>query len=224
MSEKPDALQSGERQRRPRLPNQRLQLRRNRRQPDAVVCSRKRYEFLSSRCTAVTRSLYAVGRVVKAIGIRGEVVVELLSASSDRFKMLEVVFVGRNEQEAEQARIEYVKIDARRGLRVKFTQIPSRTEAERLIGSYVFVGEQHRLQLPKGTYFVDNVVGLQVVDETGKRIGLVKEVLKMPAQDVYVIERDGPDVMVPAAREFIRDIDLQTRTITVRLIEGLIGL
>ena len=170
------------------------------------------------------QSLFAVGRVVKVIGIRGEVVVEPVSGDPDRLKALEVVLVGRSEEDTKETSLEYVRSDVPRGLRVKFADVRDRTEAERVVGHYLFVQEQDRMQLPEGTYFVDSIVGLEVVDETGKRIGSVKEVLKMPAQDVYVIERDGPDLMVPAVREFIREINLQTKTLTVRLIEGFAGL
>jgi 16S rRNA processing protein RimM len=166
------------------------------------------------------RSLFAVGRVVKAIGIRGEVVVRLLSGNRERWKGLVSVRIGHTDQETEELTIEYAQDQARPGLRVKFSDVRNRTEAKQLAGKHIFVEEVNRITLPEGTYFVDSIVGLDVVDESGGRIGSVKEVLKMPAQDLYVIEHNGRELMVPAVREFIREINLHTKVVTVRLIEG----
>jgi 16S rRNA processing protein RimM len=73
----------------------------------------------------------------------------------------------------------------------------------------------------KGTHFVHDIVGLNVVDEKGIGVGVVKDVLRLPAQDVYVIEKDGREWMLPAVKEFVASIDVVARTMRVRVIEGL---
>ena len=65
-------------------------------------------------------------------------------------------------------------------------------------------------------------MGLAVVDEQGVEQGTVREVLKMPAHDVYVVGGKGNEILLPAVKEFILKIDLRTRTIKVRLIEGMV--
>jgi 16S rRNA processing protein RimM len=59
------------------------------------------------------------------------------------------------------------------------------------------------------------------VDEKGNTVGTVKDVLRLPAQDVYVIDKNGREWMLPAVKEFVTSIDVATKTMWVRVIEGL---
>ncbi|MCZ6775529.1 MAG: ribosome maturation factor RimM [Ignavibacteria bacterium] len=168
-----------------------------------------------------SRTLYAVGKIVKAFGINGEVVVNLMTDSPARFKTLERVLIGRNDSDVEETTVEYATIGTR-GVRVKLTNVHDRSGAEGIIGSFVFVGEKDRIRVPKGKYFVHDIIGLEVVDQDENLIGTVKDVLNLPAHDVYVLDSGGREVMVPAVNEFIQKIDLEARIIRVRLIEGMV--
>jgi 16S rRNA processing protein RimM len=89
------------------------------------------------------------------------------------------------------------------------------------VGLLILVPPAERATLPAGTYFVDDLIGLAVRTEDGERVGVLKEVMHMPAHDVYAIETGGEDVLLPAVREFVLGVDLQARTLTVKLIEGM---
>jgi 16S rRNA processing protein RimM len=108
-----------------------------------------------------------------------------------------------------------------RGVRVHLTGVDDRTAAEALRGHYLFVDRRHRAKLKPGHHFLHEVVGLAVEDERGVRLGVVKDVLKLPAQDVYVISDGGREFMLPAVREFIREIDFKAGLLRVHLIEGI---
>ncbi len=166
-------------------------------------------------------NLYAVAKVVKAFGVSGEVVVQLMTDLPARMRRLKRVLLGTDPARVRGATVERVHVE-RRGVRVKFLEIGTRTAAEALVGTVLFVKAEDRVRIPRGTFFVHDVIGLTVVDEQGSPIGTVKEVLKLPAHDVYVIQRQGPDVLLPAVREFVRGIDMKSRTMTVRLIEGML--
>jgi 16S rRNA processing protein RimM len=172
--------------------------------------------------TGKTRSFYAVGKLTKAFGLRGELVVLPMTESMDRFKKLRRVYVGKNAEETGRFTVEYARVETR-GVRVKFVEAPDRTSAESLVGSLLFVDEKQKIIPRKGSYFVHDVVGLSVVDEHNRPFGIVRDVLKLPAQDVYVIEHQGREWMMPAVREFVTSIDMETRKMKVRLIEGLVG-
>ena len=167
------------------------------------------------------RALYAVGKVVKVFGIRGEVVVQPMTDSLERFKKLRTVFVGRDDDNAVASEVEHVRVESR-GVRLKFAGTNDRTAAGRFVGSLIFVGEADRVRLARKQYFIHDVIGLTVVDQAGSTIGTVKDVLRMPAQDVYVVATGGRDVMIPAVKEFIISIDLGTRSMKVHLIEGML--
>jgi 16S rRNA processing protein RimM len=109
-----------------------------------------------------------------------------------------------------------------RGVKMKFAGIDDRTAAEQLVGSFLYVKETERARLPKGRYYTHDIVGLAVIDEQGVDHGTVRDVLKMPAHDVYVVGGKGNEILLPAVKEFILKIDLRTRTMKVRLIEGMV--
>ena len=168
-----------------------------------------------------SQTLYAIGKVSKAFGIKGEVVVKPMTENPARFKKLKQVHVGRRSDETSVCMIEHVQVEPR-GVRLKILGTSDRTGAEKFVGSLIFVDEEQRVAPKKGSHFIHDVIGLSVVDEDGKTLGTIKDVLQYPAQDVYVIVHDGQEWMVPAVREFVRSIDMASRTMKVRLIEGMI--
>jgi 16S rRNA processing protein RimM len=166
-------------------------------------------------------SLIAVGRVRKAFGIKGEVIVAPMTSVPDRFKALRTVFLGSSGSEAVEDRVEYA-IVGEKGTRLKLRGVNDRTTAALAVRKYIFVRKSDRVKLRTGEFFIDDLIGLTVLDDGGSPVGVVKEILKLPAQDVYVVDYDGHEVMIPGAKEFIRDINLRQGTITIHLIEGLL--
>jgi len=166
-------------------------------------------------------TLYAVGRIVKAFGINGEVFIVPMTPSPLRFKTLRNVFVGQSEEQARADVVEHATVKEKR-IRIKLTGIKDRSAASLVVGSFIFVRKDDRLKPGRGEFFIDDLVGLRAIDEQAGEFGVVKEILKLPAQDVYVIDHDGFEVMIPATREFIREVNLDAGTITVRLIEGML--
>jgi 16S rRNA processing protein RimM len=169
----------------------------------------------------VPRGLLAIGKIVKAFGVRGELIVTPLTDQPARFRKISAVFVGPDDEFVERYDVDRTAVE-HRGVRLSLKGIDDRTAAERVVGNYLFVEPEQRIKLPKGRYFVHDLIGLSVVDEQGGTIGTVKDVLKFPAQDVYLVDRSGRQVMIPAVKEFIRSIDIRSRTMTVRLIDGMI--
>jgi 16S rRNA processing protein RimM len=165
--------------------------------------------------------LLAIGSVVKAFGIEGYVIVQQLTAFPSRFRKRNTVLMGRSDKEVREMEIEFAAVGPR-GVKVKFTGIGDRSAAEALVGSFLYVRESDRARPPKGHFYIQDIVGLTVVDETGVVQGTVREVLKMPAHDVYVVSGTGCEILIPAVKEFVLKIDLGARTMKVRLIEGMV--
>ena len=94
-----------------------------------------------------------------------------------------------------------------------------RNAAEALLGCSVLIKENERAALPDGEYYVDQLLGLDVVADTGRSFGTLSDVLSSPAHDVYVTTLGA---MIPVAGDYIIDIDLDARKITVRDVPGLI--
>ena len=165
--------------------------------------------------------LYAVGAIVKAIGIAGEVVVQPMTDFPARFRTLRVLWIGSDNVSAAEAAVEKAVVSPR-GVRLKLKGVNDRNAAEGIRGKILFVDEAHRARLSRGQYFVHDILGLEVRGEDGAELGTIADVLRYPASDVYVIRGTRGEILVPAVKEFVRSVDLATRTMTVRLIEGMI--
>jgi 16S rRNA processing protein RimM len=163
----------------------------------------------------------AVGKVVKAFGVRGEIVAQSYADNPSRFMSLRSVLVGNEPGQAREITIERVRADGR-GACLKLAGVDDRNAAENLVGNLLFVEHRQRVRPTRGTYFVHDIIGLAVLDQNGATVGRVREVLKLPAQDVYVIERHGRDIMMPAVREFVLGVDLEEGIMRVRLIDGMV--
>ncbi len=101
----------------------------------------------------------------------------------------------------------------------RFKDVTDRNGAEALLGCSVLIKEGERAALPEGEYYVDQLLGLDVVTDTGKSFGKLSDVLTSPAHDVYVT--DG-GAMIPVAGDYIIDINLEAQKIVVRDVPGLI--
>lgn len=97
---------------------------------------------------------------------------------------------------------------------IRLQGVESRQQAEAMIGRYLEVEAE---PLPEGSYYWHQIVGLKVADEDGRQLGTVVEVFRAGENEVYRVESEGqPDLLLPALREVIRDIDLQAGSMIVR--------
>ena len=165
--------------------------------------------------------LYAVGKIVKAHGVKGDVIVQPMTDSVKRFAKLKQVFVGKTAEDVRLVKIENTQV-GEKGARLKLAGIQDRTAAEKLRGEILFVDKEERIRIPKGTFFIHDLIGLRVFDEDENAVGVLRDILQLPAHDVYVIDAHGREVMIPAVKEFIKKIDVGAGTVIVKLIDGLV--
>lgn len=100
----------------------------------------------------------------------------------------------------------------------QFKELKHRNDAEEIIGASVYITEAQRAGLPDGEYYVDQLLGIPLVTDTGHNLGLLTDVLNSPANDVYETDKN---ILVPAVAEFIIAVDLDARQILVRDMPGL---
>jgi 16S rRNA processing protein RimM len=143
--------------------------------------------------------LVVIGRVVRAHGIRGEVVVDVMSDVSGRFESGTTVVLGGVETVITSSRPHQGR------LLVRFGDISDRTAAERLRGRTV---EAPRVDLDDSeTYFVHELVGMPVVTTDGRALGTVRAAVELPAAagyDLLEVERaDGSTWLLPAVDDYV---------------------
>ena len=161
----------------------------------------------------------AVGRIVGAFGVRGQLKVIPTGRSPERFRQLERLYVGETHDHYE---IEHCQVRRTEAL-LKLKGIDTREAAIAQRYVYVYVPESEALALPPGEYFVHQIVGLQVLTTAGEHLGTVEEVLSTGANDVYVVPGPRGEVLIPALKTVIRTIDLATGQLIVELPPGLLA-
>ena len=164
--------------------------------------------------------LCAVGVIAKVFGVKGEVKIHSYSRSLEEFEELESALVGKSEKSVVGMTIEHVTARGN-DIYIKFQDVSDRNASELLIGHFLFVEETKRKRLEPGEFFVDDVIGVTVFDLHKKRLGVLIDVVQYAAQDMYIVKTGGGDVMVPAVRSIVREVDVKRRTMIIDPPEGL---
>jgi len=162
----------------------------------------------------------AIGRIVRAHGLHGEVSVKVLTEFPERFETTEWVYLG-NEFEATPYRLERYRWH-KKNLLLTLSGISDRTQAEQLRGQFVQVPLEEAVSLPEGSYYLYQLIGLQVITVDGQSLGSVHNILETGANDVYVIEGDDRQILLPAIDDVVQSVDIEAGQIVVQLIDGLI--
>ena len=85
------------------------------------------------------------------------------------------------------------------------------------------VDREHAVKLKKDEYFIADMIGMRVVTEDGQAFGTLKEVIETGANDVYIIDtKEHGEVLVPAIKQCILDVDIENSTMRIHLLEGLV--
>lgn len=162
----------------------------------------------------------SIGQIINIHGFKGEVKVYPLTDDVSRFKKLKVVYVEENNRLV-RYEVEGVKL-LRNTVVVKLKGIDTEEAANKLRNFYMKVDRKSAVKLPQNSYFICDLIDLEAFDERGLFLGTIKDVLQTGSNDVYVIQTDGKDLLIPALKEVVKEIDLENRKIVVQLPEGLI--
>jgi 16S rRNA processing protein RimM len=153
-----------------------------------------------------------VGRIVGAHGLRGEMKVEVLTDFVERLD------VGRRLR----LKGDWVTVSGAREvngrLLLRVSGVDHIDTAKALFGEYLEAPAGERPELDEDEYVSADLVGLSVVTVSGEEIGTVSDVLPLPAHDVLVVG----EVMIPAVKQFVKQVDLAAGRIIVELIEGML--
>lgn len=164
--------------------------------------------------------LLQVGAIASTHGIRGEVKVFPTTDDSNRFKYLKEVILDTGS-EKKCMEIEGVKFFKNMVI-LKFKGIDSIDGIEKYKGKGLFVTRENAVSLKKNEYFIADLIGLTVFSEKEEKIGTLYDVLITGANDVYVIAReDGGELLLPAIKQCILDINIEEKTMKVHVLEGL---
>ncbi|MBA7598991.1 Ribosome maturation factor RimM [subsurface metagenome] len=162
-----------------------------------------------------------IGKVVSTQGNKGEVNILPLTDSTDRFKNLATVFL-RNNNNQTILNIEKIRIKEDTII-LKLKDIENIEKAKMIVGSFLEVERKNAVKLPKDTYFIFEIIGLGVYAENNIFLGKVEDVISTGSNDVYVVKnKNKEEIFVPAIHEVVKNINLEKKRITIKMVDGLI--
>lgn len=159
-----------------------------------------------------------IGQVSKPHGVRGEVRVQPHTDLPERFTWLETVYVG--EDDPQPVAVESVRFHQGVVL-LKLAGYDDREAVQTLRGEWLLVPEAEGIPLEEGEYYLYQLEGLRVYSETGEYLGKLITVLETGANNVFVVEGESGEILLPDTKEVIQAIDFENGCMTVHLLPGL---
>jgi len=162
-----------------------------------------------------------VGKIVNTHGVKGEVKVIPLTDNPERFKQLEWVYIDKNPV-LERYNIGGIKFH-KGFVIVKLKEINYMNEAETLKGLYMKVDRENAVKLPEDSFFICDLIGCEVFEEKGSRLGILKDVLRTGSNDVFAVSEEGKkEILIPALKSVVKSVSIEDKKMVVALPEGLL--
>lgn len=162
-----------------------------------------------------------IAKVVNTHGIHGEVKAIPLSDFADRYASLEQVFV-EGDSPYQVCTLKSVRWN-KNYLLLKFEGIETADHAALLKNKYLSIDRTEVVPLPEDSFYLFEIIGLEVYHTNGGKIGTVKDVLQTSANDVYVIQgEEDSEILIPALKKVVKQVDLENRIMVVEPPPGLL--
>jgi 16S rRNA processing protein RimM len=170
----------------------------------------------------VGEDFIAIGRVSKPHGVKGEIRIAYFNPENPQFfSHYQTIYLQGDERSL----LPYRLLTARPHKKFILAQlegIQSRAEAEELRGKVVLIDPAELPPLEADEYYWQDILGMQVVSETGEEVGTIKKIVPTGSNDVYVVQKGAQEFLIPATEDVIMSIDIDARTIIIRPLEGLV--
>lgn len=168
----------------------------------------------------MSEGYFVIGDIVNTQGIKGEMRVIPCVDDVTRFELLDKVYVDKRGKitEYDVENIRYHK----QFVLLKLKGIDDMTSAEMLKGSVVKITEDMAVPCEEGEYYIKDLYDMTVFTDEGEELGVIKDILFTGANDVYVIGQEkGKDILIPAIKQVVLDVDVENKKMTIHLLEGL---
>ncbi len=164
--------------------------------------------------------LLQVGVITGTHGLKGEVKVFPTTDDKARFMDLEDVILINGKEEIP-LKVEYCKF-FKQFVFVKFEGLDDINQVEQYKRCPIMVTRENAVPLEEDEYFITDLIGMTILDDSGVTIGTLKNVIETGANDVYEVSlEDGGTILLPAIKDCILNVDMDERTILVHILKGL---
>ena len=167
------------------------------------------------------QDLLEIGQIVNSYGVKGVLKVIPLTDDITRFEKLESIYIEKNKM-LETKIIETIKYHKNLVL-LKIKGIDTIDQADVYKNCYIKIDRKDAVLLPEDSYFIVDLIGLEVYRKDGTLLGILVDVFPTGSNDVYVVkDKLGKQILLPAIGEVIKQVDIRNKKMIVELMQGLI--
>ena len=164
---------------------------------------------------------FEIGQIVNTSGLKGILKIKPFTDDIKKFSNLKTIYIktksGLTEFKIEQVR--YVK----NMVMLKLSGIDTVEEAEKYRNLYIKILRDQEEELEEGSYYVVDILGCKVNTDANQELGKIVDVFQTGSNDVYVVkDEQGKQILLPAIKQVIKNVDIKNKIITVHLLEGLV--
>jgi len=163
----------------------------------------------------------AIGKVLKAWGIKGKVKIFSYAESPETFQGLSTLYV---HEKGKTISLELEDVtEHKKGVLLKFKGRNTIEEVEDLTGRTLYMDKRDLPPTENGEYYWFQLIGMTVETDSGKLLGTIKNIMNTGSNDVYVVQQKGRELLIPALQEIILEVDVDRQRMVISPMEGLLN-
>ncbi|MEE8413248.1 MAG: ribosome maturation factor RimM [Dehalococcoidales bacterium] len=159
-----------------------------------------------------------IGKILSPWRTEGQLKAEVLTDFPRRFAPSSKVYIKRQPATIDD-------LEWRKGKAIiKLDTVNNFKEAERLRGQLIEIRESQLQVLPEGQYYHFQLVGMKVLTTQGELLGHITEILTTPNNDTYIVSGERGEILIPAAEDIVKSVDIEKKCLVIEPIKGLLDL
>lgn len=163
-----------------------------------------------------------IGRVANTHGVRGGLKIFPTTDDPQRFKKLKKVTLEDLKGRDKDYKIIGIKYSGQFVV-LQLEGVNDMDQAMLLKQSIVKIPKKQALPLDKDEYYIQDLYGLEILDEDGQKIGVLRDIIFTGSNEVYIIDLDDErELLLPAIKECVLDVNIKKGTMTIHIMEGLL--
>lgn len=164
---------------------------------------------------------FEIGQIVNTSGLKGVLKIKPFTDDIKKFSNLKTIYI-KTKNDLTEFKIEQVRY-VKNMVMLKLAGIDTVEEAEKYRNLYIRILRDEEEKLEEGSYYVVDILGCKVNTDINQELGTVVDIFQTGSNDVYVVkDEQGKQILLPAIKDVIKNVDVKNKIITVHLLEGLV--
>lgn len=164
---------------------------------------------------------FEIGQIVNTSGLKGVLKIKPFTDDIKKFSNLKTIYI-KTKNDLTEFKIEQVRY-VKNMVMLKLAGIDTVEEAEKYRNLYIKVLRDQEEELEEGSYYVVDILGCKVNTDANQELGKIVDVFQTGSNDVYVVkDEQGKQILLPAIKQVIKNVDVKNKIIIVHLLEGLV--